>query len=42
MGVTGVPTFVAGSYAIVGAHPYEHFRKLMDAVGATPKRLEEG
>ena len=37
MGVTGVPTFVSGRYAIVGAHPYENFLKLMEAVGATPK-----
>ena len=37
MGVTGVPTFVAGRYAIVGAHPYENFVKLMEAVGAAPK-----
>jgi len=37
MGVTGVPTFVSGRYAIVGAHPYENFLKLMEAVEATPR-----
>jgi predicted DsbA family dithiol-disulfide isomerase len=34
IGVTAVPTFVADNYAIVGAHPYETFRRLMAAVGA--------
>lgn len=34
LGVTGVPTFVAGGYALVGAQPYEMFEKLMGAVGA--------
>ncbi len=37
IGVTAVPTFVADNYAIVGAHPYESFRRLMAAVGAAPK-----
>ena len=33
VGVTAVPTFVADDrYALVGAHPYENFRKLMEAV----------
>jgi len=33
IGVTAVPTFVADNrYALVGAHPYENFRKLMEAV----------
>ena len=35
VGVTAVPTFVAGGYALVGAHPIENLRKLMDHVGAT-------
>jgi predicted DsbA family dithiol-disulfide isomerase len=34
VGVTAVPTFVAEGYALVGAHPYENFHKLMEAVGA--------
>ena len=33
-GVTAVPTFVAEGYALVGAHPYENFHKLMEAAGA--------
>ena len=36
LGVTAVPTFVAASRAaLVGAHPYEIFEKLMAHVGAT-------
>jgi len=35
VGVTAVPTFVADDrYALVGAHPYENFEKLMAQVGA--------
>jgi predicted DsbA family dithiol-disulfide isomerase len=34
VGVTAVPTFVAEGYALVGAHPYENFHKLMEATGA--------
>jgi len=33
VGVTAVPTFVASGYALVGAHPYENFHRLMDAAG---------
>ena len=33
VGVTAVPTFVAGGYALVGAHPYENFHRLMEAAG---------
>lgn len=33
-GVTGVPTFAAGGYGVVGAQPYEVLEKLMAAVGA--------
>jgi predicted DsbA family dithiol-disulfide isomerase len=33
-GVTGVPTFSAGGYGVVGAQPYEVLEKLMAAVGA--------
>lgn len=42
VGVTGVPTFVAADkYALVGAHPLENFRKLMEAVGASPRGTGE-
>ena len=34
-GVTGVPTFVAGGYGVVGAQPYEVLEQLMGEVGAT-------
>ena len=37
IGVTAVPTFVAGGRALVGAHPLENFRKLMEAAGEKPK-----
>lgn len=37
IGVTAVPTFVAEGYAIVGAQPYEVFRRLMTAVGQAPR-----
>jgi predicted DsbA family dithiol-disulfide isomerase len=33
-GVTGVPTFAAGGYGVVGAQPYEELERLMEAVGA--------
>ncbi len=33
LGITSVPTFIAGGYALVGAHPYESFHKLMEAIG---------
>jgi predicted DsbA family dithiol-disulfide isomerase len=32
-GVTGVPTFVAGSYGVVGTQPYEALVQLMAEVG---------
>jgi len=31
-GVTGVPTFVAGGYSLVGAQPYEMLRQMMDQI----------
>jgi predicted DsbA family dithiol-disulfide isomerase len=34
IGVTAVPTFVASGYALVGAHPLENFRKLMELAAA--------
>jgi len=36
-GVTGVPTFVAGGYGVVGAQPYEALAQLLEKVGV-PKR----
>jgi len=36
-GVTGVPTFVAGGYGVVGAQPYEVLEQLVERVGA-PRR----
>lgn len=33
-GVTGVPTYVAGGYGVVGAQPYEVLEQLMSQVGA--------
>jgi predicted DsbA family dithiol-disulfide isomerase len=35
--VTGVPTFVAGGYGVVGAQPYEVLEQLVERVGA-PRR----
>jgi predicted DsbA family dithiol-disulfide isomerase len=42
IGVTAVPTFVAAGYALVGAHPLENFRKLMEAAGEPPKNGNPG
>jgi predicted DsbA family dithiol-disulfide isomerase len=36
-GVTGVPTFVAGGYGVVGAQPYEALEQLLNEAGALPK-----
>src|SRR6185437_12742352 len=33
-GVTGVPTFVAEGYGVVGAQPYEVLEQLLDKAGA--------
>jgi predicted DsbA family dithiol-disulfide isomerase len=33
-GVTGVPTFVAARYGVVGAQPYETLAQLLDKAGA--------
>ena len=40
IGVTAVPTFVAGGHALVGAHPYENFHRLMEAAGI--ERRQDG
>jgi predicted DsbA family dithiol-disulfide isomerase len=37
LGVTGVPTFVAGGYAVVGAQPYEVLERLVRHAGAAPR-----
>ena len=34
IGVTGVPTFVAEGYAVVGAQPYDALAQLLEKVGA--------
>ena len=36
-GVTGVPTFVAGGYGVVGAQQYEALEQLLTQAGATAK-----
>ena len=36
-GVTGVPTFVAGGYGVVGAQPYEALERLVTQAGAQPR-----
>jgi len=33
-GITGVPSFIAGSYKLVGAHPYETLEKLVTATAS--------
>jgi predicted DsbA family dithiol-disulfide isomerase len=37
LGVTGVPTFVAGGYRVVGAQPVEVLLELLKAAGAEPR-----
>jgi predicted DsbA family dithiol-disulfide isomerase len=36
MGVTGVPTFAAGGFGVVGAQPYEALERLIQHAGAQP------
>jgi predicted DsbA family dithiol-disulfide isomerase len=36
-GVTGVPTFVAAGYGVVGAQPYEVLEALAKKAGAAPR-----
>jgi predicted DsbA family dithiol-disulfide isomerase len=36
-GVTGVPTFVAGRYGVVGAQPYEVLEELVQKAGAAQR-----
>jgi predicted DsbA family dithiol-disulfide isomerase len=37
LGITGVPTFVTGRYAVVGAQPYEQLERLVLQAGAVPR-----
>lgn len=37
LGVTGVPTYVAGDAAVVGAQPYEVLEQLVLRAGARPR-----
>ena len=37
LGVTGVPTFVAGGYGVVGAQPYETLERLVERAAAEEK-----
>ena len=37
MGVTGVPTYVAAGYGVVGAQPYEVLVQLMEQADAARK-----
>ena len=37
-GVTGVPTFVAGGYGVVGAQPYDVLERLVQEAKANPRR----
>jgi predicted DsbA family dithiol-disulfide isomerase len=38
LGVTGVPTFVCGDRAVVGAQPYEVLERMVSMAGAQAKR----
>lgn len=40
-GVTGVPTFAAGGYGVVGAQPYEAIEELVKNAGATARSNSE-
>ena len=37
IGVTGVPTFVAGGHQVVGAQPEDVLRRLVETAGASPR-----
>ncbi len=38
LGVTGVPTFLIGNNALVGAQPYEILEEFVASAGAQPRR----
>ncbi|MBI3991724.1 MAG: DsbA family protein [Candidatus Lambdaproteobacteria bacterium] len=42
LGITGVPTFVAGGYKVVGAQPYEVLQQLMQAAEARRRDAPAG
>src|SRR5262245_18095944 len=37
-GITGVPSFIAGKYKLVGAHPYDVLAQFVTAAGAQPRQ----
>lgn len=37
LGVSAVPTFIAGRYALIGLHPTDAFRRLMELVEQPPR-----
>jgi predicted DsbA family dithiol-disulfide isomerase len=37
-GITGVPSFIAGNYKLVGAHPYDALVQFVTAAGARPRQ----
>ena len=39
LGITGVPTFVAGGYKVVGAQPYDVLAERLRAAGAASKSV---
>lgn len=41
LGITGVPTYILGNLAVVGARPYEIFRQAMARLGVEPVRNSE-
>ena len=42
LGITGVPTFVAGGHGVVGAQPYEALEALLRQAGAAERTADEG
>jgi predicted DsbA family dithiol-disulfide isomerase len=40
-GITGVPSFIAGSYKLVGAHPYDVLAQFVTAAGAQPSQSKQ-
>ena len=41
LGITGVPTFVAGGHGVVGVQPYETLEALLRQAGAIPRAPDE-
>ena len=42
LGVSGVPTFAAGGYGVVGAQPYETLEKFLTEIGAELRAENDG